>query len=115
MQRSLGAAGWSVLLCAAGILILLGSRAAAVTGRASETQAAQDQLPVPPGAEASDHFDPVVATNAYLATVPADKRARSDAYFEGGYWLILWNFLASAAVYMVLLGTAGLSLLNEMR
>src|SRR2546422_11238288 len=55
---------------------------------------ALDQLPVPPGAEASDHFDPVVATNAYLATVPPDKRARSDAYFEGGYWLILWNFLA---------------------
>ena len=67
--------------------------------------AAQDQLPVPPGAEASDHFDAVVATNAYLATVPADKRARSDAYFEGGYWLILWNFLASAAVYLLLLGT----------
>ena len=65
---------------------------------------AQDQLPVPPGAEASDHFDPVVATNAYLATVPPDKRARSDAYFEGGYWLILWNFLASAAVYLLLLG-----------
>ncbi len=104
MQRRLGAGGWSVLLCAAGLLILRGSSAAAVTGRAPETQAAQDQLPVPPGAEASDHFDPVVATNAYLATVPPDKRARSDAYFEGGYWLILWNFLASAAVYLLLLG-----------
>src|SRR3989442_14350070 len=66
---------------------------------------AEDQLPVPPGAEASDHFDPVVATNAYLATVPADRRARSDAYFEGRYWLLLWNFLASAAVYLLLLGT----------
>src|SRR5256885_13317321 len=27
-------------------------------------------------------FDPVQATNAWLATVPADKRAKSDAYFE---------------------------------
>src|SRR5207245_5780589 len=51
------------------------------------------------------HFDPLTATNAYLATVPPDKRARSDAYFEGGYWLLLWDFLASAAVYFLLLST----------
>lgn len=36
-------------------------------------------------------FDPVAATNAYLATVSGAARARSDAYFEGGYWLILWD------------------------
>ena len=29
------------------------------------------------------------ATQAYLDTVPDEQRARSDAYFEGGYWLIL--------------------------
>ena len=29
--------------------------------------------------------DPATATRAWLDTVPADKRARSDAYFEGGY------------------------------
>jgi 1,4-alpha-glucan branching enzyme len=29
----------------------------------------------------------VAATNAYLAMVPADKTAKSDAYFEGGYEL----------------------------
>ncbi|HEV2750621.1 MAG TPA: M48 family metallopeptidase [Gemmatimonadales bacterium] len=62
-------------------------------------------LPIPPAAQASAHFDPVAATNAYLATVPADKRARSDAYFEGGYWLLLWDFLATTAVYMLLLAT----------
>ncbi len=67
--------------------------------------AAEEQLPVPPAARASDHFDPLAATNAYLATVPADKKARSDAYFEGGYWLLLWDFLASAAVYVLLLAT----------
>ena len=38
------------------------------------------------------------ATDAYLATVPADKRARSDAYFEGGYWMQLWDFLFGAVV-----------------
>lgn len=61
--------------------------------------------PVPAAAQASDHFDPVAATRAYLATVPADKKARSDAYFEGGYWLILWDFLVSTAVYLLLLVT----------
>jgi STE24 endopeptidase len=49
------------------------------------------------------HFDATAATNAYLAQIPADKTARSDAYFEGGYWLILWDFLYGAAVALLLL------------
>jgi STE24 endopeptidase len=61
--------------------------------------------PVPALAQVTDHFDPVAATRAYLATVSADRKARSDAYFEGGYWLILWDFLVSAAVYLLLLVT----------
>src|SRR6058998_1191550 len=65
--------------------------------------AAEEQLPVPSAAQASDHFDPLAATNAYLASVPPDKKARSDAYFEGGYWLLLWDFLASSGVYLLLL------------
>ena len=54
------------------------------------------------------HFDPDVATRAYLATMSAAAHSRSDAYFEGGYWLILWDFLLGLAVAWVLLGT-GLS------
>ena len=53
-------------------------------------------------------YDPVAATNAYLATVSGEKRVRSDAYFEGGYWLQLWDFLLGVAVNLALLGT-GLS------
>jgi STE24 endopeptidase len=53
----------------------------------------------------AEHFDPVAATNAYLAKVPPDKKAKSDAYFEGGYWLILWDFLASSFVFILLLAT----------
>ena len=56
----------------------------------------------------TEHFDPVAATNAYLAKVPPDKKAKSDAYFEGGYWLILWDFLASSCIFILLLAT-GLS------
>ncbi len=43
------------------------------------------------------------ATRAYLARVPPEKKARSDAYFEGGYWLLLWDFLYSGGVAWLLL------------
>jgi STE24 endopeptidase len=58
---------------------------------------------VPAEAQVSPHFDATAATNAYLAQIPADKTARSDAYFEGGCWLILWDFLYGAAVALLLL------------
>ena len=51
---------------------------------------------------------PEAATQAYLATLSAEQKARSDSYFEGGYWLQLWSFLWSAAVLVLLLHT-GLS------
>jgi STE24 endopeptidase len=43
------------------------------------------------------------ATQAYLDRLPADVVARSTAYFEGGYWLQLWNFLAGLFVSWLLL------------
>lgn len=58
---------------------------------------------VPAGAQASANFDPDVATRAYLAQIPASAKARSDAYFEGGYWLILWDFLCAAVISLLLL------------
>jgi STE24 endopeptidase len=48
-------------------------------------------------------FDVKAAVDAYLAKVPREQRARSDAYFEGGYWLILWDFLSTAVVLWLLL------------
>ncbi len=48
-------------------------------------------------------LDPEAATQAYLSRLTPDQRARSDAYFEGGYWLMLWSFLYGAAVSLVLL------------
>jgi len=60
-------------------------------------------IQVPPEAQPSAHFDAVAATNAYMAQIPADKTARSNAYFEGGYWLILWDFLYGAIVALILL------------
>jgi STE24 endopeptidase len=60
---------------------------------------AQTPQPTPPA------FDVKAATDAYLNSVPAADRVRSNAYFEGGYWLILWDFLFGAAVALVLLFT----------
>jgi len=56
-------------------------------------------------AAAQNVTDPAAATRAWLETVPADKRAKSDAYFEGGYWLLLWNFLLTVAISLFLLIT----------
>ncbi len=43
------------------------------------------------------------ATQAYLDRLPADVVARSNAYFEGGYWLQLWNFVLGLAISWLLL------------
>lgn len=59
-------------------------------------------------------FDPVAATHAYLATVTGEKRARSDAYFEGGYWLQVWDFLIGVAVNLALLATGFSRRMREM-
>ena len=45
------------------------------------------ELTIPPEAAWGPTFDVGRATDAYIATVPAADRAKSDAYFEGGYWI----------------------------
>jgi STE24 endopeptidase len=44
------------------------------------------------------------ATKAYMDRLPPDVVARANSYFEGGYWLQLWNFLLGLAISLVLLG-----------
>jgi STE24 endopeptidase len=46
-------------------------------------------------------FDPEAATNAYLATLKGAARAKSNAYFEGGYWLIIWGALVAIASELI--------------
>lgn len=52
---------------------------------------------------ASGHFDADAATAAYLATMTSAARTRSDAYFEGGYWLALWDFVIGILLAWALL------------
>jgi STE24 endopeptidase len=78
-----------------------------VASALAQTSSAPDQMPsviqVPAAAQATAGFDATAATNAYLAQIPASAKARSDAYFEGGYWMILWDFLYGAVVALLLL------------
>lgn len=48
-------------------------------------------------------FDAELATQAYMATLKGAARAKSDAYFEGGYWLILWDFLVTLIANLIVL------------
>ncbi len=60
----------------------------------------------PPVAEqhaTSPSSDVNAAVEAYLAKMPPSERARSNAYFEGGYWLLLWDFLATLVASWLLL------------
>ena len=62
--------------------------------------------PTPPGADrhaAAESLDIKAAVDAYLAKMPPAERARSNAYFEGGYWLLLWDFLSTVVVMWLLL------------
>ena len=51
----------------------------------------------------TEQFDIRAAVDAYLAKVPPAERARSNAYVEGGYWLLLWDFLSIVVVMWLLL------------
>jgi len=54
-------------------------------------------------ATAAPAFDAETATRAYLATLDGAARAKSDAYFEGGYWLPLWGALVAVLAYWLML------------
>ncbi len=77
---------------------------AGITAFAQQTTtAAEPALGVPAAAQPSPQFNADAATEAYLALIPPAAKARSDAYFEGGYWLILWDFLYGAVISLILL------------
>ena len=83
---------------------------AVMTLAATEVWAAPaaDTLPVvsaTTAAASTTHFEVDAATNAYMAELSPQARAKSDAYFEGGYWLILWDLLVALGVAWLLLGT----------
>jgi len=99
--RMLWKCGFAVLFCCL-LSGLIAAEPAPVPGQKPLTEM-PSVITVPPAAQPSEHFDPEAATNAYLAEILAEARARSDAYFEGGYWLILLDFLYGVVVALLLL------------
>src|SRR6516165_1454440 len=73
------------------LILLLNLLAAAQTGSTS-VQPAQSS--------AGQSFDIKVAVDAYLAKMSPAQRAQSD---EGGYWLMLWDFLLAVFVMWLML------------
>ena len=69
--------------------------------RAAPTAHIQVQsLPV---VDSTPKFDSDRATSAYMARVSGAARARSDAYFEGGYWLMFVDLAWALAIAGLLL------------
>jgi STE24 endopeptidase len=73
----------------------LGDAAAKVSGPRNDSVAPLQSLPA----------NPTAATKAWLDRVPQDKREKSDAYFEGGYWLLLWDYVVAAGISILLLAS----------
>src|SRR6516164_6516987 len=86
-----------------GFAVLVFVLACGTTSAQPAIQPRVDITKVPAAAQPSAQFNADAATEAYLAMMPAEAVARSNAYFEGGYWLILWDFLYGAAISIVLL------------
>lgn len=61
----------------------------AVAAEPSSSEPAQVRL---------EPFDVETATRSYLDRLTPEEKARSDSYFEGGYWLELWGLVYSLAV-----------------
>ena len=58
-----------------------------------------------PGTAWAQGFDVEQATRAYLNLVHGPARAKSDAYFESGYWLLLWEAVVGIVVYWAMLAS----------
>ena len=95
-----------VVLC---LLLLLGGTAVAQAAPDAHAAAQTISRDFPPGLQIPDaarpgpNFDADKATEAYLNLLSPEQRKSSDAYFEGGYWLQLWEFLFGIAVGAFLL------------
>ncbi len=70
-----------------------------------ETRELPPGLIVPEAARPGPGFEVDRATAAYLAVLSDAQRAKSDAYFEGGYWLTLWDLVYGLGVAALLLFT----------
>lgn len=101
----------------AALIALTVGCASAAGSTAAPTAAAASAAAAAPVSNPQFHIGPVddawraklprdadAATQAYMDRLPPDVVARANSYFEGGYWLQLWNFLLGLAISVALLG-----------
>ena len=95
-------------------LLLISSYAGAQDNAPPANAATSLNRDLPPGLQLPDaakpgpNFDVDAATEAYLNLLSPTQRAKSDAYFEGGYWVAFFGGLYGLAVAAILL-LSGLS------
>lgn len=82
-------------ICLAGCLAASTAPAAAGVAYASSAQQAQPQV--------DELLDPVAATRLYLNSIPAEQRARANAYTEGNHWIWFWGTLIAIAIAFLVL------------
>jgi STE24 endopeptidase len=75
----------------------------ASTQAAGQAPAGTVSMPATSTPHAGPSFDVNAAVEAYFAKMPPARRASSNAYFEGGYWLLVWDFLSTCFVMWLLL------------
>lgn len=95
---------FAVLLC---FFMLTGS-VSAQDASAPGSRELPAGLIVPEAAKPGPDFDVDKATVAYIDLLTPEQRQKSDAYFEGGYWLELWGFLYGLMVCVIFI-VSGLS------
>jgi STE24 endopeptidase len=69
--------------------------------------------PAVPAAAQAVPLDPAAATDAWIATQDAAQRAKTDAYYEGGYWIELWGAIVAVASAGLLLASGASRRLRE--
>ncbi|HYH44753.1 MAG TPA: hypothetical protein VEG34_03650, partial [Thermoanaerobaculia bacterium] len=87
------------------ILVCLAALAAAPLAAQAAVPAQSPAAPPSAAAPAAPALDPEAATEAYLDRLTLEQRERSDSYFEGGYWILLWELLYGLGVAWLLLGS----------
>jgi len=60
-------------------------------------------LQIPAAAQIGPNFDVDQATEGYLNLLSPEQRSLSDRYFEGGYWIQLWELLWTVGACVLLL------------
>jgi len=98
-----------------GLCLALGLGVGFTAPRASGGASAKEAALLPGGDAwaAALPRDPEQATQAYMARIPPQARARSEAYFRGGYLIQAWSLAATLAAGLLLLATGAAAAMRD--